>query len=43
MEHIISQVEVFEFEDGMPQNITFDVIESELLAINRPTVQVYGS
>ncbi len=38
----INQVELFEIEAEVSQNITFDVIESELLAINRPTVQVYA-
>jgi hypothetical protein len=31
-----------DFEDtNLPQNIQFEVVEDELLAINRPTVQVY--
>lgn len=31
----------FEGENEIPQNIQFELVEDELLAINRPTVQVY--
>lgn len=31
----------FEIEIEIPQNIQFEIVEEEILAINRPTVQVY--
>lgn len=31
----------FESETEIPQNIQFEIVEEEILAINRPTVQVY--
>lgn len=43
MEHAVNEVEVFETEEKVSHEITFEVIESELLAINKPTVQLYGN
>lgn len=41
MEQSISEINMIEIEDEAYQNIVFDVIDSELLIIQRPTVQVY--
>jgi|GEM_PF-5820079 len=41
MEQINSEQINFESTNEVPQNIQFEIVEDELLAINRPTVQVY--
>lgn len=43
MEHEINEVEVFETEEKISHEVMFEVIDSELLAINKPTVQLYGN
>ena len=42
MEQATNEVKVFEVEDNVSLDVTFNVIESELLAVSSPTVQVYS-
>lgn len=41
MEQINSEEVDVENTNEVPQNIQFEIVEDELLAINKPTVQLY--
>jgi len=43
MDQSITEVEEFEVEQEVSQQVTFEVIENDLLILNKPTVQLYGN
>lgn len=43
MEYTENNIETFNISDDLMKDVSFNVIEDELLAINRPTVQLYSN